>query len=141
MIKKMLIALIGIFLCVVAGLLLAATLGSRFTGRDFRLSATIAGILIILFSILLRAKYRWSINSLLISLVPVEVVTMYLIMVGSGSYSIDLFNLRWIAGLNLYLALPWFIGISIGSIIFRTKITGYNTNVVHKKEDNEIRTL
>lgn len=118
---KLLITFFGILVCIAIGLFLAYTFWPPVSGRDFRLGAAIAGILISLFSILLRAKYKWSLSSLLISLIPVEMVTMFMVMSGSGSFSIDSFNLRWLAGLNLYIALPWLIGIGIGSVLFRIK--------------------
>lgn len=123
-IVKLLITLIGVLVCIASGLFLAYTFWPPASGRDFRSGATIAGILISLFSIFLRAKYKWSLTSLLVSLIPVEVVTMFMIMSGSGSFSIDNFNLRWLTWLNLYIALPWLIGIGIGSILSRINLPG-----------------
>ena len=70
---KLLIAFSGILICIATGLFLAYTFWPPASGRDFRLGSTIAGILIGLFSILLRVKYKWSLRSLLVSLIPVEI--------------------------------------------------------------------
>jgi len=118
---RLIIVFLGILICVVTSIFLAHTFFPPVSGRDFRLYAMISGILITLFSVLLRAKYKWSLNSILVSLAPVELITMLIIMSGSGSFAIDSFNLKWFFGLNLYIALPWVSGVIIGSGLLKLK--------------------
>ena len=113
---------LGIFACIAAGLLLANAFLSSESGRDFRPAGIIAGVLVGLFAFLLRSKYQWSIKILIFSLIPIELVFLFAIMSGSGSYAIDVFNLRWLAGLNIFILLPWIFGISIGSAFIRYKV-------------------
>lgn len=119
--SKLIVVFFGILACVVIGFFLANSLLPSESGRDFRAAATIAGVFIGLFAILMRAKYRWTVKTLIFSLTPIELILMFAIMSGSGSYVIDAFNLRWFAGLNLYIMLPWFIGMGIGSGFIKDK--------------------
>ncbi len=119
---KLIIVFFGILICVITGLFLAYTFFPPISGRDFKLGAMIAGVLITLFSILLRAKYKWSLNFLLVSLIPIELLTILMIMSGSGGFSMNYFNLKWLLGLNFYLALPWVVGIIIGSGLSKLKM-------------------
>ena len=118
---KLTIAFLGILACIATGLFLAYTFWPPVSGRDFRLGAAIAGVLIVVFSSILRAKYKWSLGSLFASLIPVELFTMLIIMSGSGSFSVDFFNLQWLLFLNLFIALPWAIGVGIGSGFIKSK--------------------
>lgn len=121
MIIKSLIAFFGFFACVVAGLFLAYNYWPPDNSRDFRFGATISSVLVVILTFLLCVKWKWSLTSLLLSLIPIEIVTLITIMFYSGSHSLDSFNLSWLMFLNRYMALPWIIGIGIGVIYKHVK--------------------
>jgi len=86
-------------------------------GRDIHLLGIITGILLGLTSIGLTLKSRPTRLEMLSALLPVECLVILLTGYFIGSY--DLFSrlfAGWIIGLNLYIALPWLVGILIGSI-------------------------
>jgi len=86
-------------------------------GRDIHLLGIITGILLGLTSIGLTLKSRPTRFEMLSALLPVECLVILLTGYFIGSY--DLFSrlfAGWIIGLNLYIALPWLVGILIGSI-------------------------
>ncbi len=88
-------------------------------GRDFSSAGVVAGLFIGFFAVLLRAKYKWDVKTLIFSLIPVELVLIFAIMSGSGSYAIDVFNLKWLAGLNIFILFPWLVGIGVGSAFIK----------------------
>ena len=116
------ITFFGILGCMLSGALLAFTFWHPNSGRDFRIAGIISGIFICLFAIRLGSKYQWRLSVFIISLIPVELVLILAIMSGSGSYSIDTFNLQWLLGLNIFVALPWFIGAGIGKVLAQSKV-------------------
>ena len=117
------IADLGVLLCVVAGLFLP-TFWDGISSRDFRPSATNAGILIFIFAVILRLGYRWPTKVLVLSIIPVLVLTLLCIAYLSGYTGSDLFhrfNIEWFINLNLFIGLPWLAGIAVASIALSRK--------------------
>lgn len=113
----------GILLCVVISLFLP-TFWEGISSRDFRPNATNAGILIFIFAVLLRLGYRWPVKVLVLSIIPVLVLTLLCIAYFSGYTGSDLFdkfNVEWFVYLNLFMGLPWLAGIAVASIALNRK--------------------
>jgi hypothetical protein len=88
-------------------------------GRDFRSTAWLAAALIALVGFWRSFKRRNSAMQMCYSLVLVEAMVVGLILFFSGNYVIDTFFLDWFMGINLFLAIPWLIGIGIGKSMSR----------------------
>lgn len=76
-------------------------------------------ILTLLLSTFLRGAREWRIVDLLLGIVPIESATFFAISHLSGfdgSEILHPFNLEWFALLNLFVGLPWVIGILVGSL-------------------------
>ena len=104
--------LLAYFFCLIAGDLCRGS-----GGRNIHPLGIITGILLCLTSIGLALKSRPTRFEMLAALLPVECLVVFLTGYFIGSY--DLFSrlfTGWIIGLNLYIALPWLVGILIGSI-------------------------
>lgn len=85
-------------------------------GRDIHLLGIITGILLGLTSIGLTLKSRLTRLEMLSAIVPVECLLILITGYFIGSYNIfSRFFAGWILGLNLYIALPWLLGMLIGS--------------------------
>jgi len=117
------IADLGVLLCVVVSLFLPA-FWEGINSRDFRPNATNAGILIFIFAIILRLGYRWPAKVLVLSIIPVLVLTLLCIASFSGYTGTDLFhsfNVEWFVYLNRFIGLPWLAGIAVASIVLSRK--------------------
>lgn len=93
-------------------------------GRDFRPHGANLFVLLVASGLALRYAFRWSWISLLGGLVIIEVATLLLIGHFSGSEGADLltsFNLRWLAFVNIFIAIPWLVGVASGSWLLRYK--------------------
>lgn len=120
---RIVIADLGILLCVVASLFLP-TFWDGISSRDFRPYATNAGILIFIFAVILRLRYRWPVKVLVLAIIPVLVITLLCIGSFSGYTGTDLFdrfNVEWFVSLNLFIGLPWLAGIAVASIALSGK--------------------
>lgn len=51
---------------------------------------------------------------MLASLLVIEMLICGLLFIFTGNLALDGFFLNWLAGLNMFLGLPWLIGIGIG---------------------------
>lgn len=120
---RLAIADLGVSLCVVAGLFLP-TFWDGISGRDFRPNATNAGILIFIFAIILRFGYHWPVKVLVLSIIPILGLTLLGIGIFSGYIGTDLlnpFNIMWFFYLNLFIGIPWLVGIGVASIALSRK--------------------
>lgn len=84
-------------------------------GRDLRPQGTTLFVLLIISSMVLRYIFRWSWLSLLGGLALVEVIVLLLIGYFSGADLLSPFNLRSLLFANIFIAIPWLIGITVGS--------------------------
>jgi hypothetical protein len=79
----------------------------------------ILGILILAFIMFLRVKCRFPVWAMVVGLVLAECLTLATIGSCSGykwSRILDSFNLEYFAFLNLFIGLPWVLGMVIGNI-------------------------
>jgi|SRR5690349_14386396 len=123
--SRITIGAVAMILCAGAAILLPP-LWRGMSGRDFRPQATAMAILIFGFAIAARRGLRWSAVDFIGSVLPIEFLT--LVIVGSfsgfsGSAILDRFNLEQLAFLNLFVALPWFAGLGVGSVWLRVALT------------------
>jgi len=95
-------------------------LWSGISGRDFRPQAVNAGILIFILSFVLRYKLHWKISHMLISLIPTQLIILLCISYFSGFTGLELFhwfNLHWLLSIDLFICVPWGLGIIVGIIV------------------------
>jgi hypothetical protein len=79
----------------------------------------ILGILILAFVMFLRVKCRFPVGAMAVGLVLAECLTLATIGGCSGyvwGEILDSFNLEYFAFLNLFIGLPWVLGMVIGNI-------------------------
>ncbi len=91
-------------------------------GRDFRPQATMMAVLIFVLAVVLRRALRWRVPDFILGLVAAELVALGIIAYFSGFTGwelFDRFNLSWLAGMNLFLGLPWLAGLGAGSLWLR----------------------
>lgn len=95
------------------------------SGRDFRPQVFVASFFILLLSLAFRLKFKWSVSHLLLSLIPPQFIVLFLVSFFTG-YSIsqiivtpDL--LLWLLLPNLFISLPWILGIFWGSYFLNRK--------------------
>jgi hypothetical protein len=74
------------------------------------------GMLIGSASFVFRSRLSWPVLSLFLSLLPIECILYFSICYFSGFYTVNSFNLHWFLGLNIFLAIPWFIGTLLGTV-------------------------
>ncbi len=122
----------GLFACLAAGIYIASlsdVVAIQSTGEGigpFRLLPGLAAmaIFILLFSTYLRAWSRWPVADLLLGIVPVELMLFFFIGYASGLIGTEYFhwfNLKWFASVNLFLGLPWLVGLLLGSVLLSRK--------------------
>ena len=112
---------VSTILCAVASFLVPLS-QHRSIGRDFRPQALTMGALIAVLSFALRYKFLWRLGDVVSGLLVVEFITLSMIGFFSGStwlHLLDPFNLRWLAGMNLFIGLPWLVGFGFGSLLLR----------------------
>ncbi len=88
-------------------------------GRDFRPQATTMAVPILGLAVVLRRGLRWRVLDFVLGLVAAELVTLVVIANFSGFAGwelFDRFNLSWLAGMNLFIGLPWLVGLGAGSL-------------------------
>ena len=110
-----------IIVCVIIGSFLPG-LWTGEGGRDFRPQALNAGILILIASIILRYKFKWQSLQMLIALLPTQLIILLCISYFSGftgTEIFDSFNLLWLLFIDLFVVVPWIIGIFIGNFILK----------------------
>lgn len=120
---KIVIANVAIVICTVVGAL-SPGLWPGLSGRDFRPQATNAGTLILVVSCVLRYRFKWTNLQMLICMVPTQFIILLCIAHFSGfagTELLDAFNLGWLWYLDLFICVPWMIGMFIGSIVLREK--------------------
>ena len=117
---RFVIADLGMILCVVIGLFLP-TFWQGMGGRDFRPNATNAAILIFILSVILRFRFQWTVILLVLSLLPIQLITLICIGYLSGYTGFHSFNLGWLLHLNFFIGLPWLLGIAVASIAQKLK--------------------
>jgi len=91
-------------------------------GRDFRPQATNMAILLIVVAVAFRRGLRWDALDFVLALTVAEVITLSVIAYFSGLTwlkAFDSFNLSWLAGMNLFIGLPWLVGFALGSLWLR----------------------
>jgi len=112
------IAVIGILMCALVAAFLPP-LWQGVSGRDFRPQATTMAFFLLVLSILFRGFLRWRLLNLMIALFIVEIITLTIIAYFSGYTGIgilDSFNLEWLAFMNIFIGLPWLLGLGTGSV-------------------------
>jgi hypothetical protein len=116
-------AIIVIILCVVIGSFIPLLWGHQ-GGRDFRQEAAASAFLILFASAFFYGRLRWKLTNLLIALLIIEILTLFIIGDFSG-YSgfeiFDSFNLDWLLYLNIFIGLPWLLGLLPGIILRKGK--------------------
>jgi hypothetical protein len=123
------VALILMIISLIIGALLAFLIVGD-TGRDFRPAACGMAILLLLVATALRGFLHWYAADLLLPLGVVEFLTLGGIQFFSGCLSLfDAFNLQWLVSMNLFIGLPWVIGLGLGTLIGRktSRISDRNT--------------
>jgi hypothetical protein len=112
------LAVIGILTCSVIAAVLPP-LWQGISGRDFRPQATVMAVLILIVSSTFRGFLRWRILNLIGALCIVEILTLTIISYFSGYTGmriLNAFNLEWLAYMNIFIGLPWVLGLGAGSI-------------------------
>jgi len=112
------VAVICMAVCVAVAILLPP-LWEGTGGRDFRPQATLMALLLFLTSALFRGCLRWSPLGLVLALLVFEIATLLIVGYFSGytgARVFNLFNLAWLAYMNLFTGLPWLAGLGLGSI-------------------------
>ncbi len=115
------LAAAAIVACAAVALLLPP-LWTGISGRDFRPQATAMAILLVVAAIGLRRGLRWPVMPLVLGLAAIELLTLLVIAAFSGyggTGLLDEFNLLWLAYMNLFIGLPWLLGLVAGSIWLR----------------------
>jgi hypothetical protein len=95
--------------------------GTLLRGRDFRAIAILAAALIAVAGLWWALARRHGSGEMLASLLLVEALLAALIVVFSGSLSIDAFFADWFVGVNLYLALPWLLAVGVSFMSRRAR--------------------
>lgn len=98
-------------------------------GRDFRPQAFNAAILILAASIAMRCKLKWPILHMILYLIPTQLIVLISMSYFSGYHlfqilcSFDLFYdfLQWLLFVDLFIGVPWIMGVFIGSLILKMK--------------------
>ncbi len=106
---------VGTILCAVVSVLVPL-LRHGSIGRDFRPQALTMGAFILVLSVTLRYKFLWRLGDVVSGLLVVEFITLSMIGFFSGStwlHLFDPFNLRWLAGMNLYIGVPRLVGFGL----------------------------
>ena len=112
-------ATLAMILCAVAAALLP-TLWQGVSGRDFRPQLTTMAALIFLLAAVLRAWRRWPVVEFIGTLVCAELFTLGVIGHFSGFIWLELFdsfNLSWLRTMSVFIAVPWLVGLLVGSLL------------------------
>lgn len=120
------IATLAMILCAVAATFLPQ-LWQGMSGRDFRPWGVLMALLILLVAVVLRGCLRWPVSELLASLVCAEVFTLCVIAHFSGFTGLELFdpfNISWLGAMNMFIAVPWLVGLLGGSLFLRVRQKG-----------------
>jgi hypothetical protein len=110
-------------LCAVAAAFLPP-LWEGVSGRDFRPQAATMGILILFLAAVLRVWRRWPVIEFLGVVVCAELFTLSVIAHFSGFTWLELFhrfNLSWLGTMSVFIAVPWLVGLLVGSLLLRAK--------------------
>jgi len=113
------IANLAFVLCILVASLLPG-LWEAESGRDFIPQAVNASVLILIVAFSLRRRSRWPLSHLLAALIPTQIILLLGISAFSGytgTHILDTFNLEWLLTLDLFIALPWVIGVTVGSLV------------------------
>ena len=114
---RTILSVIGMIICFLAGSFLPLHL--RIIGlRYLRPETATMAILLFVFAVTLRIKFRWSLIDFLSGLLVAEVITLLVISFYNG-YGISLFhygNLLWFFNLSIFIVSPWIAGLLLGSL-------------------------
>jgi hypothetical protein len=94
------------------------------SGRDFRPQSATMALLILVLASLLRAWRRWPLIEFIGALVCAELFTLCVIAHFSGFTWLELFdsfNLSWLDTMSVFIAVPWLVGLLIGSVLLRVR--------------------
>jgi hypothetical protein len=109
------VAVLGMILCAYAGFL-TTPLWHLTNGRDIRPQATTTGVLILVFAVVVRRAFRWRASDFILGLLAVEAIVIRLIAHVSGLSGFEALDLSWLAFINLFIGLPWLLGLGAGSL-------------------------
>ena len=116
-------ATLMMILCAVAAALLPP-LWQGVSGRDFRPQSAMMGILIFSLAAVLRVWRRWPVVEFLGAVGCAEFFTLCVIAHFSGFTWLELFdsfNLSWLARMSVFIAVPWLVGLLVGSLLLRVR--------------------
>ncbi len=111
-------AALGIFLCAVIAIF-TPPLWEGAGVSDFRPQGTKMAFLILVLAAVLRIKNRWRAAEFVLGLLAAEAVTLMIISYFSGftwGEIFELFNLRYLLSISLFIAPPWILGFGLGSL-------------------------
>jgi hypothetical protein len=112
---RTILSVIGMIICFWAGCFLPLHL--RFIGvRYFQPETATMAILLFVFAVTLRIKFRWSLIDFLSGLLAAEVITLLLISFFNGYGIFHYDNLLWFFNLSMFIAPPWIAGLLLGNL-------------------------
>ena len=117
-----------IFICIAAGSLLPSFWGDT-GGRDFIPQTFNAGILILLVSFMIRSRFKWPGLHMILYLIPSQFIILFCMSYYSGYSLYQLFSsfdyfydfLQWLLLFDIFIAVPWIIGVLTGTLLLRIK--------------------
>ena len=114
-------ALASIIACLLAAMVLSALVGSP--GRDLRPAAIFMAILLVAAAFYLSRWRAHRVRELIVALLIAEL--LYVIAIGwfasGGLPQFDGFFFSWFIAGNLFLALPWLVGVALGTFTRRRR--------------------
>ena len=127
---RLLIANAAMVFCVAIASLLPS-LWTGISGRDFHPQAFNASLLILVISCLIRYKFKWPILHMIVSLIPLQFITLICMAYFSGYtvyqliFSFDLLHdfLHWLLIVDLFIGAPWIVGVFVGDFLLKRKST------------------
>jgi hypothetical protein len=101
-------------------------------GRPITQGGVILALLLLAFAIFLRRTCRLSIWAMVAGLILAECITLATIGGCSGEIWFEIFdpsNLQWLAYMNLFIGLPWALGMAIGSIWLKLSAASHTCEI------------
>lgn len=108
---------VAFVLCAISGLFIPP-MWEGVSGRDFRPAATNSALLLLLLATVLRVFLRWRLLDFLAIVVVIQALTLMAINHFTGfswSEIFHWFNLSWLGMLSVFTALPWMLGVALGT--------------------------